>query len=623
MTLGNIKKITTNYSFRIPLFDRVGWGREVERNFDIIDAALYAATSLGGITGVWANNTAYVQGNRVVDASDNTIWQCLVGHTSPTTGTFSDARTANPTYWEAVTQSFNYTGQWATATNYNVNDIFFDGYVWGIAKTRYTSGASLAVDIANGDVATIFNGTATINAATVAKEAAEDAQTAAELAEFNAETAQGLAEDAQAAAELAETGAVTAQGLAETAQSNAEDAETLAQAWASNPEDFVVSGGLYSALHYAAKAADSESAAAIHASGASDSADAAALSELNAQTAETNAELAQAAAEAAAANTVRFDIVQSKTPAQKGQARANIGALAVRENDILNGDFLIALKGTSGSGYSSGTITFDRWRHHYTSGLTPSYSLVQLTPGTLPFRYYARFIQSGTGASGSNIRQRLEGLVIPRANKKVTVTLWLALGTAGSVTVSLRQSFGTGGSPSPDSTSVGVTFSVTTTLTRYDAVIDLPSVVGKTFGTNGDDYIELIITVNQANSSDLRVAHVGMGEGDLSADSNPFPTRPIAEDAALCRRYLRLIRFWHQITATAAGQTVAAMTDVSDMRTVPSITVVSESITNMGSLSSSILASSGAMLLRSFGSSSAAGAANLNAVYLLDAELGS
>lgn len=98
------------------------------------------------------------------------------------------------------------------------------------------------------------------------------------------------AEEDALAAESAETGAVdakndaeTAQGLAEDAQTGAETAETNAQAWAAEDEDVEVSGGLYSALHYAAKASDDADTADDKATIATAAANAAEVHKLKAQ----------------------------------------------------------------------------------------------------------------------------------------------------------------------------------------------------------------------------------------------------------------------------------------------------------------------------------------------------
>lgn len=241
--VGIIKRTTSNYNLRIPNFDLPGWGRELERNSDILDAAIYAATGLSNISGVWENDTTYVQGDRVVDQTDNTIWRVEVDHTSAESGTFATDRTANPTYWTAVTQAFNAQGQWTTATNYSINDIVYDGYVWALAVNNFESGATLAADIANGDFVVLVDATDTVTdaetaqtAAELAQSLAETAQTAAELAETNAETAQTASETAQGLAEDARDAALVAETNAETAQSAAEDAQALAEAAATDAE---------------------------------------------------------------------------------------------------------------------------------------------------------------------------------------------------------------------------------------------------------------------------------------------------------------------------------------------------------------------------------------------------
>lgn len=66
--------------------------------------------------------------------------------------------------------------------------------------------------------------------------------------------------------------ALDAQAAAETAKAAAQSSQTLAQQWASNPENSVVSAGLYSSYHYSRKAAASEANALSYRDAASTSA---------------------------------------------------------------------------------------------------------------------------------------------------------------------------------------------------------------------------------------------------------------------------------------------------------------------------------------------------------------
>ena len=91
--------------------------------------------------------------------------------------------------------------------------------------------------------------------------AAEAAKEEALGAASNAGTYAGQAQTAKTAAETARDGSQLAKTGAETAQGASETARDLAQKWASEVEDTPVSGGEYSAKHYAAKAAESASSA--------------------------------------------------------------------------------------------------------------------------------------------------------------------------------------------------------------------------------------------------------------------------------------------------------------------------------------------------------------------------
>lgn len=93
-----------------------------------------------------------------------------------------------------------------------------------------------------------------IDAATSAANAAASASAAA--------TSANTANTHKNSAATSATNAASSESAAATSATNAESARAAAQDWASKNEDSVVSGGLYSALHYAAKAA--ESAASVN-----------------------------------------------------------------------------------------------------------------------------------------------------------------------------------------------------------------------------------------------------------------------------------------------------------------------------------------------------------------------
>lgn len=240
MTLGIIKRTTPNYSFRIPFFDAPNWGREIERNFDTIDAVLFAATGLTNIKGVWTNDTEYDAGDRVVDPFDGSVWQANVTHTSAAAGSFADDRAANPTYWTVLSVSLNNRGQWTTATAYNVNEFVYDDHRYGVTKTKYISGASYDADVAGGNIVTLIDLRDDYNDTQAASATAVAAAAAALVSENNAETAETNAELAETNAETAATNA----GISETNAANSAAAANASQIAAFNSELNAAANGL-------------------------------------------------------------------------------------------------------------------------------------------------------------------------------------------------------------------------------------------------------------------------------------------------------------------------------------------------------------------------------------------
>lgn len=295
---GTIKRTTTNYSLRVPIFDAPGWGREVERNFDIIDSVMFAISAFTNVKGVWTNGTDYSIGERLVDPAANQIFVVDVNHTSASTGTFAEDRAAHPTYWSPVSSTSANRGAWTTNTKYNTNDYVTDVYRVGIVVQPYTSGASYNADVAAENIVTLVDlttqvtnaytysqqalasknaaATSETNAATSAATAtakataAANSATAAATSETNAGTSATTATTKAAAASTSATNAATSAansltysnnssnsaGAADTSADEAAASAALAQKWASNPKNVVVSGGAYSALHYATIAAE-------------------------------------------------------------------------------------------------------------------------------------------------------------------------------------------------------------------------------------------------------------------------------------------------------------------------------------------------------------------------------
>lgn len=372
----------------------------------------------------------------------------------------------------------------------------------------------------------------------------------------------------------------------------------------------------------AAKSAAASSAgnSASSASAAQSSAEAAATQNTQAQSAKSGAETAQAGAVAAKSasetardasvaakvsaetlleKSIRVDGTQAFTPAEQGQALANIGAgvLSGFRDKIINGNFDVWQHGVSQTSHGYGSD--DLWQNnHIGSTKTHSRQSFELGQTAVPGnpKYYSRTaVVSVAGASNwvSKV-QKIEG-VETLAGQKATLTFYARANHAGDkLSVEFVQIFGTGGSPSASVTGLGVKkVTLGTEFQRYDAIVDLPSISGKTLGSNGNDRLEVIFWFDAGSDFDARtggigrqsgtfdIACVSLVKGDASKDSYPFSARHIAQETALCERYSLVIdhtdgasapiAFGYNHNATSARLTIPVATR---LRLVPTFSLL-------------------------------------------------
>ncbi|MGL4491056.1 MAG: hypothetical protein ACRCU5_16575, partial [Rhizobiaceae bacterium] len=167
-------------------------------------------------------------------------------------------------------------------------------------------------------------------------------------------------------------------------------------------------------------------------------------------------------------------------------------------NLIINGDFDIWQRGVNtvaATGFGA-----DRWRVN-TTGSSSVDAMERITHALGDFssigspKYFARMAVTSLGlaASANYLAQRIEN-VSSYAGKTITVLAWLKKNGASQnpYVMSAVQHFGTGGSPSPNVTiAAGPSVPSSSIWTQVKFTISIPSVVGKTLGTNGNDYLEL------------------------------------------------------------------------------------------------------------------------------------
>jgi hypothetical protein len=165
-------------------------------------------------------------------------------------------------------------------------------------------------------------------------------------------------------------------------------------------------------------------------------------------------------------------------------------------------------------------------------------------------KYFFRYDVSvaGSGATANRLENRMEQ-VQTFAGQTVTVSFWAKAAANETLpSVVLQQVFGTGGSPSATvSTVFAASVAVTTSWQRFSYTLTVPSISGKTIGTNGNDFLALIITLpfNELYTIDLWGFQV---EAASTASNFQTATGTKQGELAACQRY-----YWRW-TPTASTQ---------------------------------------------------------------------
>jgi len=178
--------------------------------------------------------------------------------------------------------------------------------------------------------------------------------------------------------------------------------------------------------------------------------------------------------------------------------------------------------------HDESTTSYDIYRGTFTDGQTQ-------VPGE-PRRYGHYEIDStGSGGTFVHVTQRIES-ARTLAGRSCSVSVWLRTDADRTVTMSLRQGFGTGGSPSSEVVAGSIAFSVTSSWKRFTATFNVPSISGKTFGSNLDDYLELRFALPVNVSLEFDWANVSLVEGDIPIEYAEI-ARSFEEELFLCQRY--------------------------------------------------------------------------------------
>lgn len=223
-------------------------------------------------------------------------------------------------------------------------------------------------------------------------------------------------------------------------------------------------------------------------------------------------------------------------------------------NRVINGAFDIWQRGTSTS--TAGAFAADRWlSQNIGNTFTTSRQTFTMGQTDVPFdpKYFHRTVVTSVANAAyfTTVSHRIEG-VRTFAGKQVTISFYAKADASKNIAIELEQYFGSGGSPSAVVTGISPTkVLLSSTWARYSVTVTLPSIAGKTLGTDEKDYLGVNIWLNAGSSFNARTATLGQQSGtfDFScvqieegAVMSSFEYRPPAVELQMCLRFYERIR---------------------------------------------------------------------------------
>jgi hypothetical protein len=254
-------------------------------------------------------------------------------------------------------------------------------------------------------------------------------------------------------------------------------------------------------------------------------------------------------------STLRANSILDST----GGSTATINGVLLRpgildpENRIINGAMDFWQRGTS---FTTQAYGADRWFNIFTGGsVTQSRQAFTVgdTLGSNSPTFFLRQSVSGQTlpAHGANTTQRIEG-VRSYAGQTITVLGWVRRSSgSGSMVVEASQMFGTGGSPSAAVAAISpTTIGLTGSWAPFAATMVVPSITGKTLGTNGDDRLDIVFWASagsdfnsrtnslglQTIGVDLWGIHIKLGTHTTAA-TDLYKAPELGPELARCQRY--------------------------------------------------------------------------------------
>lgn len=253
----------------------------------------------------------------------------------------------------------------------------------------------------------------------------------------------------------------------------------------------------------------------------------------------------------------------------KAIADSYIGQRFYIPNYLINGNFDIVQRSSSlaFTNPATGSYTLDRYQIGISNSGTLPTSIIHarqpLTFGELPGSFYHYRINvngagSGFGANDLyNLSQKIEHgtRFLCGSGSKVTVSFFARSSISGKkIGLALRQSYGSGGSPSSEELINGTNWTLTSSWTKYKYTFTTNTLSGKTFGSDNNDFLQMEFgimygstraarfgdsaTETFGGSGNIDIAKVKLEPGDVDT---PFIPKSPDKELEACERYCQWI----------------------------------------------------------------------------------
>jgi hypothetical protein len=260
-----------------------------------------------------------------------------------------------------------------------------------------------------------------------------------------------------------------------------------------------------------------------------------------------------------------------------GTINANVNPYCAGKNKIINGDFYVNQRNFSS--ITADGWMFDRYLAVRTGNGTSTYTAQTFTLGTAPVAGYSgkNYLQVAVAGESSTtsytiIQQHIED-VRTLAGSTATISFWAKANTGTpNILTYVQQQFGTGGSPSATVNTYGTVTAITTSWARYTFTISVPSISGKTIGTNNNSYLTLSICPSAGSANGAPFTTLGIQNNtfqfwglqiEQGSTATPFQTATgsIQGELAACQRY------YQRFGGETAYQTLGSSYNVSTTKT--------------------------------------------------------